>query len=47
MKMASKSMIAYTMVTGAANEQGQVTSQVTYEQATGEIGWTRDERVSA
>ena len=37
MKIVSKTMLTYTMVTNAANEQGRITSQVTYDQATAEM----------
>lgn len=37
MKVASKTTLAFTMVTNAASPEGRITSQVTYEQAKGEI----------
>lgn len=37
MKVEGKTVLAYTLVTSATDAQGQMTSQMTYEQATGEL----------
>jgi hypothetical protein len=37
MKIEGKTAMAYTLVTGAPNAQGQMTSQLTYDQVSGEL----------